>query len=158
MIQRPETPPVFAYISIFLLGLLVSAAWETMQDFVGGINQREVLRVTSPDRQVDAILVDPIIHILGVSSGLYLVPRGEPVPSRFPQLQGVEFKARPSLLWKRPHLLSISYGYGCINHFNNLWHSFDLEDGRYYVEIDLHPANDFPCLGNPRPSPPRLAD
>ena len=123
-----------------------------MSDYVVGWNQREVLRVTSPDGQIDAIFVEPRVRSISKDSALYLVPKGEPVPPRGPQLRGVDFKQPPALVWKRSHLLAMNYSRGCVSNFVNLWHSYDLDDGRYYVELTLSPTVDFPCTGAPAAS------
>jgi len=136
-----------------MLGLLIAAGFETVRDSVVAWNQREVLRVTSPDGQIDAVFVEPVVHSVSQDSALYLVPKGEPAPARGPQLRGVDFKEPPALVWKRSHLLAINYSHGCIINFVNLWHSNDVEDGRYYVEVTLNPTVDFPCIGGRAPSP-----
>jgi hypothetical protein len=149
--RKRESPPVFAYVTIFMLGLLTAAGFETLRDSVVAWNQREVIRVTSPDGQIDAVFVEPV-HSFSPDSALYLVPRGEPAPARGPQLRGVDFKEPPGLVWKRSHLLAMNYSHGCIGNFVNLWHSYDVDDGRYYVEVTLSPTVDFPCTGAPAAS------
>jgi hypothetical protein len=147
--RKRETPPLFAYVTIFVLGLLTAAGYETLRDAAVGWNQREVVRVTSPDGEIDAVFVEPIVHAFQQESALYFVQKGEPAPSRGPQLKGHDFKEQPGLVWKRSHLLTINYGQGCIRNFANLWHSYDVENGHYYVELALDPTTDFPCSAGP---------
>lgn len=142
-----ESPPVFAYVSIFVLGLMTSAGIQVVRDLVITTNQRDVARVTSPDGMVDAVFVEPVLRALS-DSALYLVPKGEPVPARGPQLKGTRFSPLPVLVWKQTHLLQVNYRSGCINGFTNLWHSYDLDEGKYYVELSLNPASEFPCIGS----------
>ena len=146
-LHNKESPPVFAYISIFVLGILTAAGFAVVRDYVVGTNQKEVLRVTSPDGQVDAVFVEPRFSALG-DSALYIVPKEEPVPARGPQLRASIFKEPPDLVWTRSHLLQVNYRSGCISGFTNLWHSYDLDNGTYYVELVLNSANDFPCMDN----------
>jgi hypothetical protein len=56
------------------------------------------------------------------------------------------------LVWRRSHLLAMNYSHGCISNFLNLWHSYNVDDGRYYVEVALNPTVDFPCIGGPTTS------
>jgi hypothetical protein len=144
-LDNKESPPVFAYISIFALGILSAAAFAVGRDFIVGTNQQEVTRVTSPDGVVDAVFVRPRFRSIG-GDAIYVVLKGEPVPSRGPQLRGTVFKEAPNLVWRRSHLLQVDYLHGCISGFNNLWHSYDLDDGNYYVELVLNPGSDFPCV------------
>lgn len=144
-LDNKESPPVFAYISIFVLGILTAAAFAVVRDFIVGANQHEVARATSPDGVVDAVFVRPRFRSIG-DDALYVVPKGEPVPSRGPQLHGSAFKAPPRLEWTRSHLLLVSYARGCIGGFTNTWHSYDLDSGNYYVELVLNPAGDFSCI------------
>lgn len=146
-LDNKESPPVFAYISIFVLGILTAAGFAVVRDYVVGTNQKEVLRVSSPDGRVDAVFVEPRFRALG-DSALYIVPKGEPVPASGPQLRASIFKEPPDLVWTRSHLLQVNYRWGCISNFTNLWHSYDLDNGTYYVELVLDSTNDFPCMDN----------
>ncbi|MGO9449426.1 MAG: hypothetical protein ACLQDV_00045 [Candidatus Binataceae bacterium] len=143
-----KKPPFFAYLVMFLLGIILAAGYETVREYVVALNQRELLRVSSPDGKVDAVFVEPIIRTFGEDSVLNLVPKGDPAPAREPVIEGTNFKALPALVWKQPHLLAMNYGYGCINEFANLWHAHDLEDGRYYVEVLLKPTRELTCIGD----------
>jgi hypothetical protein len=144
-LDNKESPPVFAYVSIFVLGVLTAAAFAVARDFIVGTSQQEILRVTSPDGAVDAVFVKPRFRSIG-DDAVYIVLKGEPVPSRGPQLRGSVFTPPPQLVWRRSHLLQVDYLHGCISGFTNFWHSYDLENGNYYVELVLNPANDFPCV------------
>jgi hypothetical protein len=116
----------------------------------------EVTRVTSPNGQLDAVLVT---HIYGPAGGggvdfnVYIVPKGVPVHMK----AGREiFSADPmtgqQLVWKRDHLLEIHYDIAYINSFRNLWGLHEVEDTGssgerdYEVEIRLMPASDSSAL------------
>jgi hypothetical protein len=39
--------------------------------------------------------------------------------------------------WGQPHLIEVGYDPGHIRQFGSLWHSDDVREGPYYVEIKL---------------------
>jgi len=142
-------PPLIAYASLFLLGLLAATAAETFRDYAIEWNQRELARATSPDRRVDAIFVEPIVKFIGDGEALYLVPRGDPAPASDPLLRGSRFGRPPKLHWSKSQLLEVQYDRGCIGAFSNVWHSGEVEEGRYYVEVRLDPGANFACITSP---------
>ena len=105
--------------------------------------------MTSPDRHIDAIFVEPIVKSIGDGEALYLVPRGEPAPgigscsARQPVHQPADLR------WSKSQLLEVQYNRGCIGAFSNVWHSGEVEEGRYYVEVRLDPGADFACDNQP---------
>lgn len=143
----PRRPPAIAYVSIFLFGLLVAAAAKTFRDFVIESNHRELLRVTSPDGGVDAVFVRSIIGYFGNASALYLVAKGDAAPAWGPVVRAANMAEVPRLIWKNPQLLEMRFDRGCIKSFSNLWHSTDIEKGRYYVEVKLAPGAQYSCIG-----------
>jgi len=142
-------PPFIAYASLFLLGLLTATAAQTFRDYAIEWNQRELVRATSPDRRIDAIFVEPIVKFIGDSEALYLVPKGDPAPASDPVLRGSRFTGLPKLHWSRSQLLEVQYDRGCIAIFSNVWHSGEVEAGRYYVEVRLDPSANFACIISP---------
>ena len=140
---------MIAYASLFLLGLLTATAAETFRDYAIEWNQRELVRATSPDRRVDAIFVEPIVKFIGDGEALYLVPRGDPAPASDPLLRGSRFGRPPKLHWSKSQLLEVQYDRGCIGAFSNVWHSGEVEEGRYYVEVRLDPGANFACITSP---------
>jgi hypothetical protein len=146
LIKPASRPPAFAYLFLMVLGMLVSGTLKIAHDTLAASNQREVLRVTSPDRRLDAVLVKPIIFASGGRPALYIVPRGEPVPGWGALMRG-NFPVNPALVWAAPQVLEMRYNAGCIEGFSNLWHSYDLDSGNYYVEVRLKPGRQFTCLG-----------
>jgi hypothetical protein len=111
----------------------------------------ELMRVTSPNGQWDAVLITYIYGPAaggGVDSNVYIVPKGGPVSIK----KGNEiFSADPmtgaQLIWKRDHLLEIHYDIAYIHQFRNLWGSYEVEDvgstgeRDYEIEIRLVPAS-----------------
>jgi len=144
-VRQSRQPPVFAYVFLMVMGLLVAGIIKTATDSLTASNQREVLRVTSPDRRLDAVFVRPKLSLLGTDAALYIVPRGETAPGWGALVRG-DFRDNPDLAWTAPQLLQLQYGSGCINRFSNLWHSYDIDDGNFYVEVRLKPLGNFTCL------------
>ena len=111
----------------------------------------ELMRVTSPNGQLDAVLVTYIYGPPaggGVDFNVYIVPKGLPVHIK----AGREvFSADPmtggQLVWKRDHLLEIHYDIADIHGFRNLWGLHELMDTGsrgerdYEVEIQLMPTS-----------------
>jgi hypothetical protein len=145
-------PPLFAYVSIVLLGLLVASAMKTARDFAAECNHRELERVESPDRRLDAVFVCPIFGYFGRSSMLYVVPRGEAPPAWGPVLRLAAVHELPKLVWKNPQLLQIECRDRDIESFSSLWHSYDIEHGNYYVELRLQPREELTSTSG-RPDP-----
>jgi hypothetical protein len=138
-------PPPFAYLFLFVMGLVCSGIIKTMQDSIVESNQREVLRTTSPDHRLDAVFVRPIFNFAGYGPGLYIVPVGQKAPGWGPSIRG-NFREVPKLVWTEPQLLLVQYKSGCIDRFSNLWHAYDVDNGNFYVEVRLEPAAAFACL------------
>ena len=125
---------------------MVSGIIKEAHDSAVESNQREVLRVTSPDGRLDAVFVRPIFSFLGYGSALYIVLRGESAPGWGPLVRGTAFNEPPKLAWSTPQLLLMQFDRGCVDRFANLWHSYDVDDGKFHVEIRLEPASGFTCL------------
>jgi len=117
----------------------------------------EQMRVTSPNGQLDAVLVrDPYGGAIGggVNWNVYIVAKGAPVVITAAH---EIFQADPftggNLIWKRDHLLEIHYDIAHIEEFRNLWGLHEVEDvgpkgeRDYEVEIRLAPTSgDFSIL------------
>jgi hypothetical protein len=145
-VASTANPPAIAYLTIFLAGLLAAATVKTMHDYIVELDHRELVRVTSPDGSVDAVSVRPIVRYFNAPSALYLVRKQDPAPAWGPVLRLTEDPESPRLVWKGPQLLEVQFERGCVEGFTNLWHSNDIEGGRYYIEIRLAPSAVFSCL------------
>jgi len=116
----------------------------------------EEARVTSPNGQLDAVLIRDDGG--GAAGGwewyVYIVAKGSGVD---------ESKAHPvfnagtltgeKLVWGQEHLLEIQYDIAYINQFKNIWGSSEIHDAgslgerEYLVEIRLAPSHsDFSLL------------
>jgi hypothetical protein len=112
-----------------------------------------VARVTSPDSIVDAVAaVGSVNATMAFVHRVYIVPRGAPVPS------GRDFEAfragyvtALSLAWPGAHMLEIRYDTARIFHSKNLWHSREVDDFRYEVEVRLAPRNPTTLPVRPMP-------
>ena len=144
--RTKSTPPI-AFFSVFIVGLLTTVFWRIGWEYVLQVNQREITRVTSPDRLVDAVLVEPQVNFITNESALYLVPRGEPAPSWDGSISVTRLSEPASLVWTHDGMLEFRYNRGCVQKFTNIWHSDDVLDGHKYVEVRLAPATEMPCTG-----------
>ena len=145
-LERRRPPPI-AYISLLLAGLLISTAVASLYDYAALWSNREVMRITSPDGLVDAVLLMPVIHRRDSKISLHIVPRGEPIDLSDAMLHGSSFQRWPKIEWDQSHLLLVTYDSGCINDLTNLWHSPSVNGGQYYVELRAVAGSEFPCLG-----------
>lgn len=103
---------------------------------------KELTRVTSPDSVVDAVLTQddgggattPFIY------KVFIVPRGERVPEErgFEDLRAIHVDS-VSLRWREPKFLEIHYKHATISQFSNMWHTKEVQDFGYVVEIRLMP-------------------
>jgi hypothetical protein len=144
--NRRPTPPTFAYISLFLLGLLVAAGLQNIRDSIVRMNQREVVRVSSPDRKLDAVFVEPMIKAIGQGSAVCLVPKGDRAPVWGCVLNGSAFSDAPRLYWPQRRVLQISYERGCIDNFSNLWRSYDIDASGEIVDVRLVQPARLACI------------
>jgi len=119
----------------------------------------EQFRVTSPDGQLDAVLVrDPVGGAVGggVDWNVYIITKGTPIRMK---LVHQVFKADPliggKLAWHGDHLLEIHYDLAQIEEFRNLWGLHEIQDvgsngeREFVVEIRLVPSSPDFSLLNP---------
>jgi hypothetical protein len=112
-------------------------------------------RVTSPNGQLDAVLVREDGG--GAAGGwewyVYIVAKGSPVVRpRSHVLFNAGTLTGERIIWTQEHLLEIHYEIASINQFTNIWGSSEIQkdaEGRneYLVEIRLAPSSrDFSRL------------
>lgn len=112
------------------------------------VSREEIVRVTSPDSVVDAVLVRTDGGAT-TSFGfhLYIVPvGGEPQVGH--ELFTADHMVGQKIEWKRPKSLEIQYEEARIFHFSNFWQSKDVQNFGYVVELHLKPLN--PSSLNPK--------
>jgi hypothetical protein len=103
--------------------------------------QKEILRISSPDGKVDAV----IIEVNGGATNdlildVFVVPKGKSIVSKMDDcywrvLQG-RFSQNLNIKWATPKLLEISNAFGYVDYFkNNL--SFSIEPDLPVYEVDI---------------------
>jgi hypothetical protein len=103
-------------------------------------DSEELLRVTSPDSKVDAVLIrtgGPTT--VGFSFKLFVVPRGVH-PSKSGELLLADRVKNLTAVWQSPKRLELRYDEARIYSFSNFWHSKDIDDFKYIVELRLVPT------------------
>lgn len=103
--------------------------------------REELKRVVSPDSLVEAVLARELGGAtVDYAYSVFVVPRGDPLPRRakFSATNVVDL----DVVWRQPRLLQIRYRQAKINRFVNWWHSAELDDYRYVVELQLVPLTD----------------
>ena len=105
---------------------------------------KEITRVSSPDRQFDAVLVEVELDELGATVStpyqVYIVPTGGKTFD-YPTMKGSQFEGL-RLIWKDPRLLGIEYSKGKIYSFQNFEDFAGKGNLLSTVEIRLVPNSD----------------
>jgi hypothetical protein len=115
----------------------------------GEWHYEELQRVKSPDGVVDAVLVrGDGGATTGFAFAVFLVRSGTAFDEKaapFEQDRAV-FKTDHheglQLVWTKPQFLEIRFAKARIFHFTNFWHSADVQNYRYVVEVRLVPSDD----------------
>ena len=132
------------YGLLIALGLPVLAALAVRAYWTKPWRRYEVLRITSPDSVVDAVL-------LGVGGtprapnyyALHLVPARQPVAWRDKPVLTVRRQSEDfSVRWRRPKLVDVRYTEALIADFRSFWRSRDVQNYFYLVEVRLTPLAD----------------
>jgi len=134
--------------------LFLSGCYDGPQDSYSA--KTEVMRVTSPNGEFDAVLA---VYIYGppagggVDSNVFIVRKGAPT---FYKAGREVFSADPmtcgKLIWKRDHLLEIHYDIAYIHSFRNTWSLSEIEnvgstgERDFEVELQLVPSSDSSAL------------
>jgi hypothetical protein len=139
-LKRPVLTFVLIFLSpVALIGAIDMYLWITLTYLTTStIHSREVVRVTSPDRKVDAVVVkvEGGLSTTNDPYNLYIVPTGGKVAGRRASLNGLNMTDL-KFFWKKPKSLAIEYKDGVIEHFEDSWSSNQVESGRYVVELRL---------------------
>jgi hypothetical protein len=110
-------------------------------------SDHEVMRVTSPDGKLDAVLkADSSGGALGgIFWFFYVVPKGRPAPyDETKQLFFADELIKGSVVWNKPHLIEIHYDKASIMHFRNIFTTSD--NGLEYVELRLVPSSEYSLM------------
>ncbi len=113
--------------------------------FVLGCNSpegREVERQSSPDKRVDAVVVERLTDAtVATPIELFLVPTGKEWKKESPVLRGDKFDGL-RVTWQQPRYLEIHYKKGRIFAFSNFWSSKDVEEFKHIIELRLAPETE----------------
>lgn len=105
----------------------------------GELPGEEIQRVTSPDKLVDAVLVERQTGAtVATPIELYIVPSGRNWKGNAPVLRGDNLEGL-QVTWQRPRFLEIHYKKGRIFSFTSFWHSADIQQFKYVIELRLVP-------------------
>lgn len=126
--------------------------------------EAEELRITSPNGQLDAVLVRQDAG--GAGGGwdyyVYIVAKGKRVITNAHSVLYAGTLRGEKLVWADPHLLNIQYDIANIHEFRNLWGLSEIQavggagEGDYLVEIRLAPTSkDFSLLSSSGEFKPR---
>src|SRR5437588_8484988 len=104
-------------------------------------NYDELWRLPSPDSKVDAVFVRSSCCLASVdfSYQMFIVPHGALPPRRGERLRASDVKNLVGV-WHGERQFEIRYDQARIFEFVSWWHSNDIEDGKYVVELRLAPT------------------
>jgi hypothetical protein len=106
------------------------------------VSREELKRTTSPDSIVDAVLVQANG---GATTSfiyeLYVVKKGAKITEGSALLRADHVDGL-LIGWSQSKLLDIKYAEARIHHFTNFWHSKDVNNFKYVVELRLIPQHD----------------
>ncbi len=107
----------------------------------------ELTRISSPDGVVDAVLIKKGTHsTVPVGYEVYLVPQGKSISNAFSEFLSDHTNAL-EIYWKQDKLLVISYKQARIFKFSNFWHSKEVQNFKYVVELQLEQKGKGFALG-----------
>lgn len=115
--------------------------------FTGCIcESKEILRITSPDNRVDAVLEEINCHTTTpFVYRLYIVPKGASIQKSYLVFHADHLEDE-TIQWLAPKLLEIKYKYARIYKFTNHW--LPKDDFNYVVEI-IERSSSYPHALNP---------
>ncbi len=103
---------------------------------------REIERHASPDKLVDAVVVEPKTYATdAIVTTIYLVASGKEWKDEVPILSGDHLEGL-RVIWERPRFLAIHYKKGRIFSFASFWNSRDVQNFKHQVELRLVPETD----------------
>ncbi len=140
---QPKTMSAKNIFRSIVFAALLSAAGVISGCFFGGglCSYEEISRVKSPDSFVDAVLVQ---SNCGATTPygylLCIVPTGGKY-KKDEYLLNADHVDGLEIHWRQPKLLEIRYREARIFHFSNFWHTREVQDFAYVVELRLVPSS-----------------
>ena len=138
---RSVIPDKMKHYILYFLALLLLAYGCSPCEF------KEIERIKSPDGIVD------VVHVRGdcgattsFSENVFIVQNGAetPAPKERYQVFSADHIEGLKLIWRESKVLEIHYKEARIFHFTNFWHSKNVQNFSYVVEIRLRPqAEDY---------------
>ena len=107
----------------------------------------EAMRVTSPDGELDAVLVEDSSGgaLGGIFGNVYVLPKGKAAPKdATSRVFFADELTKGTIVWNKPHLIEIRYDKASIMQFSNV--STTSENGLEYVELRLVPSSEYSLL------------
>ena len=102
----------------------------------------EVLRLTSPESRVDAVIAQSNAGATApVVFRIYVVRAGAKLPDERMDIFRADHAKDLDLSWVAPRLLRIRYSQARIYHFSNFWQSADVDNFHYVIEAKLDPTS-----------------
>jgi hypothetical protein len=134
----------------FLVGLTMCFVGPSMMRRVfppDRTNAIELTRAVSPDGLFEGVLVRDEWGggMGGFMWFVFILPKGEKFPGTYEKaVFAADRLTRPTIVWKQPHLIEISYDKAEIERFQNIWVWWDDRQSNtrrknYFVEIRLAP-------------------
>lgn len=129
-------------LSIFVVLPILITSCGLSDDF------EEIVRLSSPDNLVDAILYRAGGG--GATSGftysLFVVKKGMKPDKSNNILFQADHLTNANLVWLPDRILEIRYNEARVFQFKNFWHSRDIQNFQYVIEIKLAPTHDGHAL------------
>ena len=120
----------------------LSAAFLMGCSFVDPCVDDEIQRLPSPDGKVDAVIIK---RNCGATTSfaylLFIVPSGDKISGSTSPIFEADHLKNEDLFWKEPKFLNIVYEQARIFHFSNFWHSKEIDNFEYVVEIRETPRS-----------------
>ena len=127
--------------------ILISLALINLFGCFNSNSFEEITRKSSPDGKVDAVVLKINTHsTTPYSYRLYIVPKDKKVQNIENELFLANRVDELLINWEANKLLEINYKNARIFHFSNFWHSKEVDNFKYIVELKLHPKKNLVSL------------
>ena len=140
-------------IAVFLITFALCLVSSCGNFIIGEQGFEEIARVKSPDGIVDAILIENnggATTSYGYS--VFIVPSGMKFDKESPMFKSerelftADHPKGLQLEWSKPKFLEIKYDKARIFGFRNSWHSQEVQNYQYTVELRLVPSDESSLL------------
>jgi hypothetical protein len=130
-----KSPTLVLSCLVLLLGTVLYNRMRSENSLEG----EELQRVTSPDKVVDAVLVELSANaVTSTKYAVYIVARGSQ-PENGAEILMADHVKGLHLSWAQSQLLRIKYDESRIYYFTNFWQAEAVKNFNYVVEAQLSP-------------------